>query len=73
MNDTPRIRLSEGDVAGPALVCLPGAMCSPQVFADAARHSGLAAFGLAWLEDDGPHDPEAFAAVLRAIACMEHA
>lgn len=65
----PRIRLSEGDVAGPTLVCVPGAMCTPEVFREAARLSGLEAFGLAWLEDEGPHDLHSVAArVCDAIA-----
>jgi pimeloyl-ACP methyl ester carboxylesterase len=62
MNLMPRISLCEGDAAAPTLVCLPGAMCSPQVFAEAAAHSGLTAVALAWLEDDGPHDLDAIAA-----------
>lgn len=52
----PKIVLTEGERPGPVLVCLPGAMCSPQVFADAAQRSGLPAIALAWLEDAGPHD-----------------
>lgn len=64
----PRIRICEGDPAAPTLVCLPGAMCSPHVFADAATRSGLTAVSMAWLEDDGPHHLDAIAA--RVCAAM---
>ncbi|WP_213878966.1 alpha/beta hydrolase [Pseudomonas sp. dw_358] len=59
-------RLSEGDGSGPELVCLPGAMCPPQVFERAAHLSGLAAIGLGWLEDEGGHDLESIAARVRS-------
>lgn len=45
MNDMSRIRLYEGDTAGPTLMCLPGAMYAPEVFAEAARRSGLPVIG----------------------------
>ncbi|MCY0386820.1 alpha/beta hydrolase [Robbsia sp. Bb-Pol-6] len=68
MDDMPRITLAGGERAGPTLVCLPGAMCSPHVFAGMARLSGFPALALAWLEDDGPHDLVSIAArVSRAI------
>ena len=62
-------KLSEAHVDGPVLVCLPGAMCSPRVFEQAAQRSGLAAIGLGWLEDNGPHDLDSIASrVCEAIA-----
>ena len=62
-------KLNEGRVGGPVLVCLPGAMCSPRVFEDAARRSGLSALGLGWLEGSGPFDLDSVAArVCNAIA-----
>lgn len=65
----PKIPLADGQRPGPVLVCLPGAMCSPQVFAEAARLSGLPAIALAWMEDAGPHDLASIAdRVLGAIA-----
>jgi len=54
-------RLSEGDADRPTLVCLPGAMCSPRVFEQAALRSGLPAVALAWLEGGGAHDLQSVA------------
>jgi 3-oxoadipate enol-lactonase len=62
-----RIRLSESEGVAPTLVCLPGAMCSPQVFGEAATRSGLAAHAIGWLEDDGPHDLESVATRVSAV------
>lgn len=45
----------------PTLVCLPGAMCAPQVYLESARRSGLNAVALGWLEGDGPHDLDTIA------------
>jgi len=50
------ILLASGDVNFPTLLCLPGAMCSPLVYAQSAVDSGLNARALAWLEDEGPFD-----------------
>lgn len=62
-------KLSEASMSGPVLVCLPGAMCSPSVFEQAARLSGLSAIGLGWLEGSGPHDLDSIASrVSSAIA-----
>lgn len=61
MMTIPRLPLADGPSHAPTLVCLPGAMCSPQVYAGAARLSGLPALALAWLEDEGPHDLDAIA------------
>lgn len=61
--------MSEGSICGPVLVCLPGAMCSPRVFENAAQLSGLSAIGLGWLEGSGPHDLDSIASrVCNAIA-----
>ncbi len=69
MNKIPEVTLNEAATA-PTLVCLPGAMCSPQVFAEAAKRSDLPAIALAWLEDDGPHDLLSVAA--RVSAAISH-
>ncbi|WP_416425113.1 alpha/beta hydrolase [Pseudomonas sp. App30] len=53
--------LSEGNIHGPVLVCLPGAMCTPQVFESAALLSGFPAIGLGWLEGGGTHDLDSIA------------
>ncbi|HEV3429756.1 MAG TPA: alpha/beta hydrolase [Paraburkholderia sp.] len=55
------VPLARGRSNFPTLVCLPGAMCSPLVYARAAKESGLNAFALAWMEDDGPFDLDAIA------------
>lgn len=61
--------LSEGRIGGPVLVCLPGAMCSPKVFEEAAQRSGLPAIGLGWLEGSGAYDLDSIASrVCNAIA-----
>lgn len=61
--------LNEGSSCGPVLVCLPGAMCSPRVFENAAQRSGLPAIGLGWLEGSGPFDLHSIASrVSNAIA-----
>lgn len=63
------VSIGDGDRSLPTLVCLPGAMCSPAVFAEAARLSGLRALALAWLEDDGPFSLQAIAGrVLQSVA-----
>lgn len=63
------VPLSDGDPSFPTLVCLPGAMCSPLVFKEAAQESGLRAIALAWLEDDGSYDLDAIARrILSAIS-----
>jgi 3-oxoadipate enol-lactonase len=61
MNTIPSTHLSDGDASFPALVCLPGAMCSPHVFAACAQASGLRAIALNWLETPGPHDLDSIA------------
>jgi 3-oxoadipate enol-lactonase len=50
------VPLASGDSQFPTLFCLPGAMCSPQVYAPGAAASGLNARALPWLEDEGPFD-----------------
>jgi 3-oxoadipate enol-lactonase len=54
--------LNDGDPSLPTLVCIPGAMCSPRVFAACARASGMHAIALNWLETEGPHDLDSIAA-----------
>ncbi len=51
----------DGAAPPPTLVCLPGAMCAPQVYAEATALSGLPAIALGWLETDGPHDLDSIA------------
>ncbi|MGF6768009.1 3-oxoadipate enol-lactonase [Paraburkholderia sp. GAS199] len=63
------VPLSSGPTDLPTLVCLPGAMCSPLVYATAATQAGLNAFALAWMEDDGAFDLHAIAGrIVDAIA-----
>lgn len=50
------VPLATGDSRFPTLFCLPGAMCSPLVYAQSAAASGLNAKALAWLEDEGAFD-----------------
>jgi 3-oxoadipate enol-lactonase len=66
MNTLPETLLNDGDPARPTLVCIPGAMCSPRVFASCAKSSGLRAVALHWLETDGPHDLDSIAARVAA-------
>ncbi|WP_414440602.1 alpha/beta fold hydrolase [Burkholderia sp. 22PA0106] len=55
------VPLAQSPAALPTLICLPGAMCSPLVYADAARLSGLNAVAFAWMEDDGAFDLDSIA------------
>ncbi|WP_241014598.1 alpha/beta fold hydrolase [Burkholderia sp. Ac-20379] len=55
------VPLARSRSALPTLICLPGAMCSPLVYEEAARLSGLNADALAWLEDDGAFALDAIA------------
>jgi 3-oxoadipate enol-lactonase len=72
VNAIPTITLNEGDASRPALVCIPGAMCSPLVFASCARASGMRAVALGWLETDGPHDLDSIAArIVASIAGLK--
>lgn len=50
------VPLASGDSRFPTLFCLPGAMCSPLVYAQSAQAAGLNAKALPWLEDEGPFD-----------------
>lgn len=59
---TTLVKLCEGAADKPALLCLPGAMCSPQIFAAMAQASGHPGYGFAWLEGSGPFDLPALAA-----------
>ena len=64
-----QVPLSDGPTDAPCLVFLPGAMCPPEVCAEAAQASGLRGLGLAWLEGPGPHDlPSIAERVWRALA-----
>jgi 3-oxoadipate enol-lactonase len=74
MNALPETQLNDGDPARPTLVCIPGAMCSPRVFAACATSSGLRAVALHWLETDGPHDLDSIAArVAESVSRMPRA
>ncbi|WP_207907222.1 alpha/beta fold hydrolase [Paucimonas lemoignei] len=50
------VKLCDGDAGKPALLCLPGAMCSPEVFAAMAESTGYIGYGVPWLESEGPFD-----------------
>jgi len=50
------VTLAAGEKQGPVVLCVPGAMCPPEVFGGMARRLGCRVLGLAWLEGDGPHD-----------------
>lgn len=50
------VKLCDGDAAKPALLCLPGAMCPPEVFSAMVQASGHTGYGVAWLESGGPFD-----------------
>jgi 3-oxoadipate enol-lactonase len=68
----PITALNEGDSSCPTLVCIPGAMCTPRVYAASASASGLNAIALGWMETPGPHDLERIAArICEAIAGIE--
>lgn len=63
------VPLTTGRPGSPTLVCLPGAMCSPLVYASTALESDLNAFALAWMEDEGPFDLESISnRIVDAIA-----
>jgi 3-oxoadipate enol-lactonase len=55
------VSLANGDPRYPTVICLPGAMCTPHVYAQSAAHSGLNVQAFGWLEDDGPFDLESIA------------
>jgi 3-oxoadipate enol-lactonase len=60
------VRWSEAGSSDVTLVCLPGALCPPEIFEDAVARSGLAAVGVALMEGAGPHDPESVARRVRS-------
>lgn len=67
----PFTRLNKGDDALPTLVCIPGTMCSPQVFAACAAASGMNAIALHWMDTAGPHDLDSIAArIVASIASI---
>jgi 3-oxoadipate enol-lactonase len=57
MNESiPTIRLADGPTTRPVVLCVPGAMCPPEVFSDMAQLIGCETHGLAWLEGPAQHD-----------------
>lgn len=64
-----KILLTTGPSNLPTLICLPGAMCTPQVYARSATRAGLNAIALAWMEDEGAFDlPSITERIVDAIA-----
>ena len=64
-----RVTLAGGAAAGqPVVLCVPGAMCPPDVFEAMAVASGRHVVGLAWLEGAGPHDLPPVARRVAAVA-----